>query len=201
MPSHNPSSWDPVRKIFCGHPPFSLLPAQLGVSLPNEVKLALPKINGLKVLNHSAEIFSASFSPDGKILASASINGILRLWDVQKAVIIREVGLQIDPMTWISTWRAAAFAFSGNEVMFAMAIRRNDDPLIGIYDTLTGGEKMILRPGVETIHLAYPSNCLRLVSVDIINHSVRLWDPAIGALLQKSHGNGSCIYCGLRQRH
>jgi WD40 repeat protein len=195
MPSHNPSSQDSTRKIFRRYHPFTRSPAQLGVSPPDEVKPASPEIWCLKVLNHSAEVFSASFSPDGKILASASIDGILRLWDVQIAVIIRQVRLQIDPLTWISTWRAAAFAFPGNEVIFAMALcAGTDDTLtyVGIYDALTGEKKISFSLRVKTTHLAYSPNCLRLVSVDI-EHSVWLWDPANGTLLQKIEGDGSFI--------
>lgn len=166
------------------------------MSVLEEVKLASPNIDGLKVLHHNAEILSACFSPDGKILASASIDGILRLWDVQKAVMIREVGLQIDQMTWIPTWRrAAAFAFPGNEVIFAMTLcGDSDDSLtyVGIFDTLTGEQNMTLLPHVRTTHLAYSPNCLRLVSVDI-EHSVWLWDPATGTLLQKIQGDRSFI--------
>lgn len=194
MPSHNSSSWDLVRKISRGDRPSRPRSAQLGVSRPNEVKPASPEIDGPKVLNHNGEVFSASFSPDGKILASASLDRRFRLWDVQKAVIIHEVELRIDQRTSNSAWRAAAIAFSGNEVMFAMALCSTlvDDKHVGIYDALTGEKKISFSLRVETKHLAYSPNCLLLVSVDI-DHSVWLWDPATGALLQKHNGKRSCI--------
>jgi WD40 repeat protein len=195
MLSHVPSSWgDPVRKIFRGHRPSSPRTAQLGVSRPNEVKPASPEIDGPKVLNHNGEVFSASFSPDGKILASASLDRRFRLWDVQKAVIIRQVELRTGQRTSISSSRVAAIAFSGNEVMFAMVIHPSVGPYayVGIFDTITGEGKAMLHPPSHTIHLAYTPDCLRLVSVHV-DHSVWLYDLASDTLLQKIDVNMRCI--------
>ena len=40
---------------------------------------------------HKAQVKSLSFSPDGKILASASWDHIIRLWDVKKHELIRQI--------------------------------------------------------------------------------------------------------------
>ena len=43
---------------------------------------------GLEVLQHNHDVLAVTFSPDGKLLASSTLDGQIYFWDPQEAVIM-----------------------------------------------------------------------------------------------------------------
>src|SRR5262245_60819195 len=67
--------------------------AATGGDPANESELAPPPrvTAGTLVFRHGRPISAIAFSPDGKVLASAGWDRIIRLWDVATAKLIRQL--------------------------------------------------------------------------------------------------------------
>ena len=80
-----------------------------------------------RTLTHGNAVGAIAFSPDGRILATASADGTLRLWDVAKG------GLLSAPVRHEKTIRALAFSPDGRIVATA-----SDDGAMRQWDATTG---------------------------------------------------------------
>jgi len=83
----------------------------------------------LSLKGHTSGVRCLCFSPDGKILASASNDGTVRLWDVATAKEIRKVEGHVKPVTCVS------FSADGKRI-----ISGGDDTTARIWDVTTGDQ-------------------------------------------------------------
>ncbi|WP_025354816.1 AAA family ATPase [Kutzneria albida] len=122
---------------------------------------------------HRGAVYLTTFSPNGKVLATASYDNTVRLWDVTDRSAPTPIG---EPITGFSSWVSSA-VFSPDGTVLAAA---GDNHLIRLFDVSDPAHPRELgQPlgGTDgTIYLvAFSPDGHTLASADEF-HDVRLWD-------------------------
>ncbi|MBM4072136.1 MAG: hypothetical protein FJ271_24900 [Planctomycetes bacterium] len=166
-----------------------------GSALPDQGKpIALPE-GTVRLLNverpdeetvlgqHVLVASAASFSPDGKRLATASpADGVVRLWDLSRPG--KSVALKGHDQV------VQACAFSPNGRVLASA---SWDKTIRLWDVAKGEELHVLKGhAAEVLAIAFNPDGSRLVSASG-DHTLRLWEPEKGVALLVLRGHTGSI--------
>jgi WD40 repeat protein len=133
----------------------------------------------LQTLDHSESANAVAFSPDGKLLASAS-DGVVKLWDPATGAVLQ----MLEGHTDIS-----AVAFSPDGKLLASA---SDDQKVRLWDTATGAALQALYYSDWVITIAFSPDNKRLVSATD-DGTIILWDPASGSVLQELEGHSGPV--------
>ena len=133
---------------------------------------------------HTDEVYSASFSPDGKRIVSASVDKTVRIWDAENG---RQIGQPLNGHTEMVL--SASFSPDGKRIVSA-----SWDNTIRIWDAETG--RQIGQP-LEG-HTGYVSSASfspdgkRIVSASA-DRIVRIWDAETGRRIGPLVGHTSCV--------
>jgi WD40 repeat protein/predicted Ser/Thr protein kinase len=148
------------------------------------------RVQPLRELHSPASlVLGLDFSPDGRLLASADADGVLRLWDVATGNLVRECRGH-DQMLW-----TVAFHPEGKEVASA-----GNDRKIIIWEVATGKRVRTLHGFPErVIKIAYSPDGERLFSLasdiqrlfadrDYAPGEIKIWDARTGEELFADRG-------------
>ncbi|MEU0440061.1 hypothetical protein ABZ202_09840 [Streptomyces sp. NPDC006186] len=145
------------------------------------------------VLGHTGAVYLTSFSPDGRLLATASYDRTVRLWDVSDPARPRALG---EPLRGHGSWvSSAVFSPDGRTLVSA-----GDDGTIRRWDV---GDPARPRPlgaplagGQDTIYLVAFGPDGRVMASAGEDRTVRLWDmadPAHPRTLATLTGNRAAV--------
>ncbi|CAL9521926.1 hypothetical protein SUDANB140_03872 [Streptomyces sp. enrichment culture] len=145
------------------------------------------------LLGHTGAVYLTSFSPDGRLLATASYDRTVRLWDVSEPARPRPLG---KPLTGHGSWVSTA-VFSPDGTTLASA---SDDGTIRLWDVRDPGRPRPLGTPVQghggTVYLlAFSPDGHTLASAHD-DHAVRLWDvrePGRPEALETLTGAGAAV--------
>ncbi len=138
---------------------------------------------------HSKMVKSLAFSPDGKILASASLDGTAKLWDAATGKLIRTFRSDRDPIfDRLSEIRNVAFGPKGKRL-----VGMSTDGKMKVWDVDSGKQLLAIKHSIATYGFAFSPDGKHLASANLIDFKV--WDAATGKELRTMKGRTGLVYC------
>ena len=133
----------------------------------------------LMLVGHEQPVQSASFSPDGAKVVTASFDGTTRLWD---AVSGKDVAVLRDPGGTVSS---AAFSPDGLRIVTA-----SGDKTARVWDLASGQEIAVLRGHEkDVVSAAFSPDGSRVVTASA-DGTTRIWDAMMGKEIAVLRGHG-----------
>ena len=132
---------------------------------------------------HSSTVLSASFSPDGKMIISASGDQTLKLWDANTGKELRTLNGHSD-----GVW-SASFSPDGETIVSA-----SDDQTLKLWDANTGKElRTFSGHSFQVFSASFSPDGETIVSASG-DQTLKLWDASTGQELRTLNGHSSSIF-------
>jgi WD40 repeat protein len=124
---------------------------------------------------HRADLWSCTFSPDGRLLVTTSDDATARVWDVasgsERAVLRGHKGAD-----WRGAVRSCAFSPEGSVLATA-----GGDGTARLWDAASGGERSVLRGHRDFLTRCAFSRDGSVLATSSFDGTARLWDAASGS--------------------
>ncbi|WP_017315129.1 nSTAND1 domain-containing NTPase [Mastigocladopsis repens] len=127
---------------------------------------------------HAKAVIGVTFSPDGKILASASADKTVKLWDTATGQVIQTLSGHT-----ASVW---GVSFSPDGKILASASR---DKTVKLWDPATGKEIKTLSGHIDVVNGVSFSPDGKILASTSADKTVKLWDTATGQVIQTLSGH------------
>ncbi|MCJ1420358.1 hypothetical protein MMC32_006715, partial [Xylographa parallela] len=163
-----------VRKI-CGQVPPWIRRYPI---TPPMWSLELQKLEG-----HTEGVLAVAFSQDGSLLASASLDQTVRLWNPATGQEIQKLEGHTEGVN--------AVAFSHDGSLLASA---SYDQTVRLWNPATGQEIQKLKGHTDGVHAVAFSQDGSLLASASLDQTVRLWNPATGQEIQKLKGHTDRVH-------
>ncbi|HTU48512.1 MAG TPA: WD40 repeat domain-containing protein [Bryobacteraceae bacterium] len=134
------------------------------------------------LLGHTERVYFAAWRPDGRMLASASYDGTIKLWDWSSGEALRTLAGHSDMVFFV------AFSPDGNYVASA-----SRDGTAKIWRVESGEEVRTLSGHTHWVHSVAFSPDGNLVATGSDDHSVKVWDPQTGNELYTLNGHDGSV--------
>ncbi|TLD25037.1 hypothetical protein PspLS_06272 [Pyricularia sp. CBS 133598] len=132
---------------------------------------------------HNDSVDSVAFSPNGQMIASASFDNTLRLWDAATGAHLQTLKGHNDSVTSV--------AFSQNGQVIASA---SSDKTVRLWNAKTGAHRQILEGHDDSVRAVTFSANGQTVPSASFDNTLRLWDVATGAHRQTLKGHNDWVY-------
>ncbi|KAI7968660.1 hypothetical protein EIK77_000069 [Talaromyces pinophilus] len=154
-----------VRQLF-----IKELPSWI-CKLPNVEEYWSSELQTLE--GHSGSVESVAFSPDGRLLASGSRDGTIKLWDPATGALQQSLNGHFNSV--------ASVAFSLDSQLLVSGFR---DGTIKLWDPAMGALQQTLEGHSGSVESVAFSPDGRLLASGSMDGTIKLWDPTTGALQQ-----------------
>jgi WD40 repeat protein len=131
------------------------------------------------VFEHVAPVLAAEPSPDGRTVATASLDGAARLWDVQAGTLRRSLEGH--------RFGVAAVAFVDGG---ARLVTASPDGTARVWDAESGADMLTMESDAPLCGVAASPDGTRIAAIDC-GGDVVIWDRATGRLLERHDTGGS----------
>ncbi len=131
---------------------------------------------------HSREVRTCKWSPDGRTLATASLDGTVRLWEGQTGKLIRTIVVDDDEI-WLLAWSP-----DGTRLTSA-----KHDGTVGVWEAASGKLLHLFPSEGGRIHGLDWSSDGRFVAWINADRTARIWEPAGVGLSHSLEGHTSSV--------
>jgi eukaryotic-like serine/threonine-protein kinase len=138
---------------------------------------------------HEAPVYGVAFSPDGKRIASASLDKTVKLWDAATGQLIRTLKGHTEPVTCV------AFSPDGKRIASSADHRTNADAdqTLKIWDAATGQEIRALKGHTNAVLSVAFSPDGKWIASGGMDKTAKLWDAANGQLIRTLDGHTDTV--------
>jgi len=139
-------------------------------------------LNNTKLKGHSDDVYYATFSPDGKQIASASCDKTIRIWNVIDGSVLKVLKGHLD---WV---RFVAYSPDGKRI-----VSSSDDKTIKIWDVDSGKELLTMTGHKERVNtVVFDGEGVKILSSSNDNTAI-VWDAVSGKSLMVLSGHEAGI--------
>ncbi|PWI64016.1 hypothetical protein PCL_00450 [Purpureocillium lilacinum] len=131
---------------------------------------------------HGDAVNSVAFSPDGKLIASASNDRTVKMWDAATGYVVRTLEGHGDTVTSV--------AFSPDGKLIASA---SNDRTVKMWDAATGYVVRTLEGHGDTVTSVAFSPDGKLIASASNDRTVKMWDAATGYVVRTLEGHGDTV--------